>query len=77
MKTLKDFFKNEMSFVNTLLGLCFAILAALPLMAVASNEHPTTEQTFSACFFSVLFLLLALFFMWLAIEDFNEKRQVR
>lgn len=77
MKTLKDFFKDDTSGFCTLIGLCFALLASCPLLAISENQHPTGEQTFSACFFAILFLAFAVFFMWLAIKEFNDSRKVR
>lgn len=77
MKTLKEFFKTDLSLMNTVIGLCFAFIASCPLFAIAENEHPTGEQWFSAYFLAGIMLAVALFFFGMAIHEFNDSRKVR
>lgn len=77
MKTLREFFKTDLSLMNTVIGLCFAFIASFPLCAIAENEHPTGEQWFSAYFLAGIMLAAALFFFGFAIKEFNDSRKVR
>ena len=77
MKTLREFFKTDLSLMNTVIGLCFAFIASFPLFAIADNEHPTGEQWFYAYFLAGIMLAVALLFFGMAIHEFNDSRKVR
>ena len=77
MKTLREFFKTDLSLMNTVIGLCFAFIASCPMCAIAENEHPTGEQWFSAYFLAGIMLAAAVFFFGMAIHEFNDSRKVR
>lgn len=77
MKTLIEFFKTDLSLMNSVIGLVFAFMGFLPLFAIAENEHPTAEQTFSAYFLAAIMIVFALFFFGFAIKEFNDSRKVR
>jgi len=73
MKTLKEFLLSELTVVSLALSaMCVTMVWGL-FDALAGNEHPTTDQTWSVYILSAFFVVLAIFMVYIAIDDFRNR----
>lgn len=73
MKTLKEFLNYEFTVVGLAFAAMFTAAAVVLIVALAGNEHPTTDQTVMSIFLAAFFVALAIFMVYIAIDDFRNR----
>ena len=73
MKTLKEFFRYEPTWFYMSLFVIAAIIPVAFILALRDNAHPTTEHVITCWFMVVLFIVLAGFVIWFAVDDFRNR----
>ena len=73
MKTLKEFINYELTVVGLAFAAMFTAAAVALIIALAGNEHPTTDQTVMAIFLAAFFVAMAILMVWVTIDDFRNR----
>ena len=73
MKTLKEFINYEFTVVGLAFAAMFTAAAVALIIALAGNEHPTTDQTVMAIFLAAFFVAIAILMVWITIDDFRNR----
>lgn len=73
MKTLKEFFNYEFTVVGLAFAAMFTAAAIALIIALAGNEHPTTDQTVMSIFLAAYFVAMAILMVWITIDDFRNR----
>lgn len=73
MKTLKEFLLSELTVIGLTFAAMFTAAAIAFIIAMTGNEHPTTDQTVMSIFLAAFFVALAIFMVYITIDDFRDR----
>lgn len=73
MKTLKEFINYEFTVVGLAFAAMFTAASIALIVALADNEHPTTDQTVMSIFLAAFFVAMAILMVWITVDDFRNR----
>ena len=73
MKTLKEFLNYEFTVVGLAFAAMFTAAAIALIIALAGNQHPTTDQTVMSIYLAAFFVAMAILMVWITVDDFCNR----